>query len=294
MLIFLPLSVKAKTAGKLDIYACEPVWGSLASEIVKDKGNVLILTSSQQDPYYLTKNKGLVISMRVADLIFCNGADLESHWLPGVIEKSHNIKIRTDSKGYFIAADYINNRTGNPHFHLNPYNIAIVAAEFTKRISEINPTNAGFYQKNYEDFIGKWNNSIIFWEKQGANLKGMPVIIQSDNWEYLVNWLGLKVISILQQDRSLVRNSNHLDEVLKNSKINPAEVVLYAPYDNKDLTLWFYKKSKIKSVMLPYTVYGDANTKDLFSLFSNTLDLLIRVSNGDPTQLTPTNQRIIN
>ena len=57
MLIFLPLSVKAKTAGKLDIYACEPVWGSLASEIVKDKANILILTSPQQDPYYLTKNK---------------------------------------------------------------------------------------------------------------------------------------------------------------------------------------------------------------------------------------------
>lgn len=290
MLTLLPLTANAKTAGNLDIYACESVWGSLASEIVKDKANVLNLTSPTQDPYYLTKNKGLVISVRSADLIFCNGLDLEKNWLPGVIEKAHNIKIRPAGNGYFIAADYIPNKSINPHFHLNPYNIAIVAKEFTKRISEINPTNANFYQKNYEDFVGRWNNSIVFWEKQAANLKGMPIIVQSDSWEYLAGWLGLKIISTLQQDRSIIRNSNHLNDVLKDSKINPAEVVLYAPYDNKDLTLWFYKKSKIRSVMLPYTVYGDVNTKDLFSLFNNTLDILIKVSDREPIKVPVENK----
>lgn len=293
-IILLPVSVQAKTSGKLDIYACESVWGSLASEIVKDKANVLILTNPKQDSHYLMRNKGLIMSVRSADLLFCNGSDLEKNWLPGVIEKAHNIKIRPAGNGYFIAADYIKNKSVNPHFHLNPHNISIIAEEFTKRISEINPTNADFYQKNYEDFIARWNNSIVFWEEQAANLKGMPIIVQSDSWEYLANWLGLKIISILQKDRSIIRNSNHLDEVLKNAKINPAEVVIYAPYDNKDLTLWFYNKSKIRSVMLPYTVYGDVNTKDLFELFNNTLDILIKVSDKDPIKVPLKDYKIFN
>jgi zinc/manganese transport system substrate-binding protein len=177
-----------------------------------------------------------------------------------------------------MAANYVKIENGNPHFHLNPYNILEVAKAFTDRISKVDRLNSRIYKNNYDNFVTRWKQAIVLWEERSKSIKKMPVITVSDNFDYLINWLGLRSISKLEQKPGVLPSQIYLDQVLKNAKINPAEIIISAPYEDQKLVLWFYKKSKIKTVKLPYTVYADTKVNDLFDLYNITLNNLTSIS----------------
>ena len=42
---------------------------------------------------------------------------------------------------------------GNPHVHLDPHNILLVAKELHRRLSIIDAKNMSFYQEQYNNFV---------------------------------------------------------------------------------------------------------------------------------------------
>jgi zinc/manganese transport system substrate-binding protein len=48
-------------------------------------------------------------------------------------------------------------------------------------------------------------------------------------------------------------------------------MVLRAAYQGDRASLWFAERAKINAVALPFTVGGDAEAKDLFTLFDDSL-----------------------
>ena len=126
----------------LDIFACEPEWGALSRELGGAKVKVRDATSPLQDPHFVTARPSLIAAVRKADIVVCNGADLEIGWLPLLLRKSGNRDVQPGAKGNFLAADFINkleiptsvdralgdiHPQGNPHIVGNTHNISIVA-----------------------------------------------------------------------------------------------------------------------------------------------------------------------
>lgn len=287
-LLIFSLFFFAKSAyAKVTIFACEPEWGSLAKEIVGNKADVLIVTKGDQNPRTLKAKSGVLNVVRKADMVFCSGDGLESAWLDRAIKSSYNLKVQNNKISYFLAADFLKEKeqkvdasaqskdlTNKPRVHLNPNNITKIAAEFTNRIKLIDPINANFYQNSHQNFSTKWLGAIERWQKVAQPLRGMKVVIQDDAWLDLTNWLELEVVAKIDDKPRVIANTKNLNDLVKVLKKNPAQVIIFANYEDKKSVLWLSKKTKTRAVLLPFTVYGSANANDLFQMFSTTITLL--------------------
>jgi zinc/manganese transport system substrate-binding protein len=275
----------------LSIFACEPEWGALARELAGEQARIYVATTALQDPHRIEARPSLIARARSADLVVCAGAELEAGWLPLVLSQSGNARIQPGQPGYFEAASAAELRekpakldramgdvhaAGNPHLHLDPRNVAKVAAALSRRIAEIDPARRTDYEKRLQDFSARWQQAVHRWEAKAAPLKGMPVVVQHRNFSYLVAWLGMREVAALEPKPGLPPGTAHLAEVLERHKRDPAKAVLRAAYDDPRPSEWLAARAGIRAVVLPYTIGGTPEAKDLFSLYEDTLSRLLR------------------
>jgi zinc/manganese transport system substrate-binding protein len=274
----------------LSIFACEPEWGALARELAGEQARIYVATTALQDPHRIEARPSLIARARSADLVVCAGAELEAGWLPLVLSQSGNARIQAGQPGYFEAASAVELRekpakldramgdvhaAGNPHLHLDPRNVAKVAAALSQRIAGVDPERRKDYEERLQDFSTRWQRAVHRWEAQAAPLKGMPVIVQHRNFSYLVSWLGMREVAALEPKPGLPPGTAHLAEVLERHKRDPAKAVLRAAYDDPRPSEWLAGRAGIRAVVLPYTVGGSPAAKDLFALYEETIALLV-------------------
>ena len=284
---FLCCASSSATAA-LQVFACEPEWASLASEIGGDKVKTFSATHARQDPHYIKARPSLMSKVRKADLIVCSGADLEIGWLPLLLERA-GAGVQRGMVGNLMAYQYVPlieiptsidrslgdiHADGNPHIHLNPRNLILVGKELANRLASIDEVNAGFYESRYGQFEAKMNQAIEGWLRDGKELKGMQVITKHKSLSYLIDFFGLKEVASLEPRPGLPPTSSHLAQVLESVSSMNARAIVRAPYESDRGVDWIVSKAKIKNLVVPYTVNGDDESGDLFSLFDRSLAIL--------------------
>tara|TARA_R110001583_G_scaffold177418_2_gene332592 strand:+ start:94039 stop:94935 length:897 start_codon:yes stop_codon:yes gene_type:complete len=274
----------------INIFACEPEWASLSKELGGDNVTVFSATTGLQDPHYIQARPSLIAKARRADLLVCTGAELEVGWLPLLQQKSGNAAIQTGTAGYFMAANTIQlsdipttldrsqgdvHAAGNPHIQTSPLNILKVAQALSKRLQNIDSANAAIYEQRWQDFSQRWQLAINKWQQQAAPLKGVSVVVQHNSWGYLFDWLGLNKVAALEVKSGVPPTVDDLNTVLNKLKITPAHIVIHAAYQPSRATDWLVDKTGITKVTLPFTIGGDAESTDLFTLFDDTIQRLL-------------------
>lgn len=285
-----------KTYGDINIFACEPEWAALAQEIGDKQIKTTIATNAQQDPHYIRAKPSLLAAMRKADLVICSGASLEAGWLPVLLQKAGRPQVQPGSIGYLEAATRVPvlekptnldrsqgdvHPQGNPHVHLNPRNIAIVAVALHQRMQQLDPTNATYYDGQFQKFSSRWNDAVLQWEKTAKPLRDLPVVVHHKSFVYLLDWLGMREVGTLESKPGIPPTTAHLEELLKTLSVSPAKMILRTPYDPKDASEWLAKKTGSKALVLPYTIDGDAQSVDLFGLFDRTINMLLEAANAE-------------
>lgn len=286
-------AVNAAAAGPLKVFACEPEWAALVQELAGDKASVYTATHALQDPHQVQARPSLISAMRSADLRVCTGAELEVGWLPVLLRQAGNPKIQEGQKGHFDAADWVKkldvptrldraegdvHAEGNPHIQTDPRNIATVAQALSKRLAEIDPSNASTYQAKWSDFNNRWSTAMQRWSQTAAPLKGMPIVVQHKGFPYLEDWLGLKQVAALEPKPGIEPTSSHLTQVLTQMQKQPAKVILRAAYNDGRGAQWLADRTRIPVAVLPFTVGGNDQAKDLFGLFDDTISQLLKAA----------------
>jgi zinc/manganese transport system substrate-binding protein len=285
-LILLPLNASAA----LRVFSCEPEWAALVAELAGDHAEVSTATTAQQDPHYIQARPSLIARMRRADLVVCTGAELEVGWLPVLMARGGNPKVKPGTDGYFEAANFVPmlevpqrldraegdiHPRGNPHIQLDPRNIQRIATALNERLAKLDPAHAEDYRKRLDDFTQRWLAAIQRWEKQAEPLKGMPIVVHHESWIYLNQWLGLKQIGTLEPKPGVPPSSSHLAELLETLKVTPAKAVIRAPFQDARASEWLSKQAPgLVMIEMPYTVGGNAQATNLFGLFDSTIELL--------------------
>lgn len=292
MMLLLALAA-APAPAALNIFTCTPEWGSLGKELGGDKVNVYIATNALQDPHHVEARPSLIARARSADLVVCTGAQLEIGWLPLVLTQAGNAKIQVGQPGYFEASAQVTllevptlvdrsqgdvHPGGNPHIHLDPRNIAKVAAALGERMAQLDAAEAGNYRARTRAFLERWREATARWEKEGAPLKGMAVVGYHKNMTYLNAWLGIREIGSLEPKPGLPPTTAHMSELLTRLAKDPVKAVVRSAYNDPRAAEWLSSNAKIPVVMLPFTVGGSDKAKDLFGLFDDTLARLLAVA----------------
>ena len=275
----------------IKVLACEPEWGALVNELAGDKANVYVATTGLQDPHHIQARPSLVAAARGTALLVCTGAELEIGWLPLLIRQSGNNAIQPGKPANFEAANFVRklevparldraegdvHPAGNPHIQTDPRNIALVADALARRLAEVDAANAASYRQRAADFQARWKAAVARWEKEAAPLRGTGIVVQHKAFPYLEQWLGLQEIAALEPKPGVEPTSSHLSEVLEGLKSRPAKMIVRAAYNDGRGAEWLAERRKLPIVVLPFTVGGDDKARDLFSLFDDTVERLLK------------------
>lgn len=285
-------ALAAPAAAALKVLACEPEWGALATELGGDRLSVSSATTAFQDPHHIEARPSLIARARGADLLICTGSDLEIGWVPLLLTQSGNARIQSGAPGNLEASQAVQkieipklldrslgdvHPSGNPHIHTDPRNIARVADVLAQRLAQLDPAGATEYRARTESFQRRWQAAIQRWQGEGARLKDVPVVVFHKNFSYLLRWLGMREVASLEPKPGIPPAPAHLAALVEQMKHAPATVILYSPYNDPKAAQFLSERTGIPAVMMPFTVGGDEQAKDLFGLFDVSMARLLRV-----------------
>lgn len=283
-------------SAKLNVFACEPEWAALATEIGKSHVETYSATTALQDPHYIQARPSLIAKVRQADLVICSGAELEIGWLPALLQKANNRGVMPGNPGYMEASNYVLrldatisvdraggdiHPLGNPHIQTNPHNIEVVARVLSERLASLDPDNASAYQEGLADFRQRWDVAVAAWEVRAKPLRGARSITHHKSWVYLENWLGIEVVANLEAIPGLPPTATHLSRLTSQFKEGGAEFIIRSPYQDARPSEWLSGRIGIAAIVLPLTVGGTDEAQDLFSLFDDIIDRLLKAKRNE-------------
>ncbi len=283
-LAWLPLRASA-----LEVFACEPEWAALASELGGDRVSVYSAVTGRQDVHVVQARPSLIARFRQADLVICTGASLESGWLPVLLRQGGNPAAQPGKPGFLEAATFVPmldkpvsldraqgelHPMGNPHIQIDPRNIRLVATALTGRLVQLDPAGADSYTDRGQDFQTRWTAAIAGWEARGASLRGMKVVTQHRSWTYLENWLGLDEVANLEPKPGIEPSTSHLASLLSTVEGEDVAWIIRSCYQSPRASEWLSARTGIPAEVLPHTVGSVDDVNTLFELFDVILDRL--------------------
>ena len=277
-------------ARAFQVFACEPEWGALASELGGDRVTVFTATTGRQDPHQIQARPALIAQLRGADLVVCTGAELEIGWMPVLLRQAANGRIQPGSPGYFEAAQQVRlldiparldraegdiHAAGNPHIQTDPRNIATVAAALAPRMAQLDAANAAMYTSRAQNFAGRWNAAMQRWTQQAAPIRGTTIGTYHKSWTYLEDWLGLREAGTIEPKPGIPPSSQYLAQLVAEWPAKSVRAVIYAAYEDPRGAEFIAQRINAPAIGLPFTVGGTDQARDLVGLFDDTIVRLV-------------------
>ena len=147
---------------RLRVVTTLPDYAVLARDIGGDRISVDSIVHSVQDPHHIRPKPSFVNMVKDADLLISTGLDLEL-WLPTVINKSGNRRVRSGENGYVAVSQDIElvekpkvisqiegdvHVFGNPHLNTSPINVKKIARNVTIGLIKNDPQGKDLYEAN--------------------------------------------------------------------------------------------------------------------------------------------------
>ena len=173
-------------------------------------------TTALQDPHYIEARPSLIARVRNADLVVCAGADLEAGWLPLLLRSAGNPRGATGNAGllsYRRARDATRRTGETPRSRARRYPCRRQSASAhrpaqhrargasactTPCRSSIRRSRA-HYRRAIDDFAPAGAGAPALGAQSRTAPKDMAVVSQHQGgWTYLIRWLGLREVTVLE------------------------------------------------------------------------------------------------
>lgn len=290
-LILTFITVIGSAKAQLKVVATYPYIASITKEIVKDKAKVDYLASGNLDPHFVVPKPSLSVKLRDADLLIINGVSLEIGWLPPLLNQANNGKIQPSSSGFLDLSLFVKliqkpesvsramgdvHPEGNPHFHLDPYNIPLLSDAITSKLCKLDSQNCQFYQDNNKTFKARWNEKIKQWNTSMEKVKEVKVVEYHKLFDYFLNRYQIVVAGTIEPLPGIPPTAKHLENLIQTIKNEKVGLILQDVYHPLKPAQFLSEKTSVKYVILPHDVGAVSEAKDIFSLFD---EIVKRITN---------------
>ncbi len=159
---------------RLKVVTTLPDYADFARRIGGDRVSVQNIVQGDQDAHFIRPKPSFVQMLREADLLIATGLDLEM-WLPTAVDKSGNMRIRSEAVGY-VAAAYgcrmkeiptVLSRSegglhiyGNPHITVSPLNMLKVMENITIGLEKNDPAHASEFQTRLNELQTQFHHKL--------------------------------------------------------------------------------------------------------------------------------------
>ncbi|HEY2801231.1 MAG TPA: metal ABC transporter substrate-binding protein [Chthoniobacterales bacterium] len=248
--VCLCLTTAISAYAKLNVVATLPDFAAVARDVGGDNVDVTTLAKPTEDPHFVDARPSFVVKLREADVLIDGGAELETGWLPPLLQNARNPKIEVGQPGRVQASQGIRlmevpaqlsraagdvHAMGNPHFMVDPIIAKAVAAHIANAFAAVDPAHAAAYQANEKKFETTINNKLQEWGAKLLPFRGQSLVAYHDSWPYFAHRFGFNIALFLEPKPGIPPSPSHLAEVIAQMKAQKIKAILVEPYQNRKI-----------------------------------------------------------
>lgn len=183
-----------KDETKLQVYASFHAIYDFVNKIGKDKIQLYNMTPTGTEPHNWEPTSGDMLNLETADILFYNGIGMES-WIEKIKMSVENPNIKYIELSKSVLTDE-NKDFYDPHIWLNPKNALKEAETIKNALSESDPSNKEYYEKNYEEFSAEIKKLDSAYREKLSKYKNKTIIVAHEAYGFLCDEYGLEQTAI--------------------------------------------------------------------------------------------------
>lgn len=264
-----------------------------------DKVDVFAIATGYQNPHFVDPKPSYILKLARADLFVTVGLDLETGWVPPLLNSARNSKIQKGGPGYVDASTGVPllqvpssvNRAegdihiyGNPHFWLDPVRGKQIAYAIYQGLVRVSPENTALFQANLKLFNDKIDMKVKEWTTRMAPFRGSKIIVYHNEWPYFEERFGLHIVDFLEPKPGIPPSPNQLVKVIGEIKRENIKVIITSPYFTTESADLVARQTGAKVVILATSVAAEDEIKSYFDLFDYNVSKLIGAFSSSSTR----------
>lgn len=270
---------------KLNVVTTTTDLAALVQAVGGDVVEVHSIVRGVQDPHYTEAKPSYMRRVNRANLLVAVGLELEVVWLPLLIKGARNPAIVPGSQGYLDASLGIRvlevpsgridrsqgdiHPEGNPHYWLDPRSALPIATRIAQRLSSLSPGDTDLFQTNLAAFRNRLEIRIAVWENRMSPFRGREVVSYHKQWEYLADWLDLRIIGYVEDKPGVPPSPRHIANLVGRMKTRKVPVLLCSIATPSKIPRQVARKAGSKLLFLSSSVAGASDIETYVDLFEH-------------------------
>ena len=136
-------------------------------------------------------------------------------WKTRHVDASTHIKALEIPTGPVDGRDGDIHAQGNPHYWLNPNNGKVIAQQIKDHLSQLDPSNAAIYERNYLSFCDTIDRRMPDWQQSMNAIQDRPFFTYHKVWSYFFDAFNLRDVAQLEPVPGIPPTAKHLLAVKK-------------------------------------------------------------------------------
>jgi ABC-type Zn uptake system ZnuABC Zn-binding protein ZnuA len=267
---------------RLRVVTSLPDLKSITEFVGGDRVDVFAIATGFQNPHFVDPKPSYILKLSKADMFVTVGLDLETGWVPPLLNSARNANILKGAVGYVDASVNVPllqvpssvNRGegdihifGNPHYWLDPAIGKIIAQNICDGLVRLDGENAAYYRDNLKKLTERIDVKIKEWTAKMLPFKGTKIIAYHNEWPYFEQRFGLQIVDFLEPKPGIPPTPSQLAKVIGEMKRDNIKVIISSPYFTAESADLVARNVGGKVVTLATSVGADESIKTYFDLF---------------------------
>jgi ABC-type Zn uptake system ZnuABC Zn-binding protein ZnuA len=277
---------------KLRVVTTLPDLKSIAEFVGGDKVDAFAIATGFQNPHFVDPKPSYILKLSKADVFVTIGLDLETGWVPSLLNSARNATIMKGGAGYVDASVNVPllqvpssvNRGegdihiyGNPHYWLDPSNGKIIARNIYDALARLDGADESFFKANLAKFNEAIDAKMKIWTTKMLPVKGTKIIAYHNEWPYFEQRFGLQIVDFLEPKPGIPPSPSQLAKVINEMKRDKMKVIITSPYFTTESADLVARNVGGNVITLATSVGADASIKTYFDLFEYNVAKIVEV-----------------
>ena len=236
------------SAQRIRVITTVPDLADITKQIGKELVDVESLTRGVEFMHAVPVKPSFVPKLNRTQVLVVMGLDLESSWLPALLEVAGNPKILPGQTAHIDCSIGVNvmevpktldraegdvHPRGNPHYNLDPLNGRLMARTIADGLTRNFPQHKSAFSKNLDAYLTELNEAIRRWEAMAAPLKDVRVVAYHRDWSYFANRFGMQIVGSIETKPGIEPTPNHLVSLAQRMQQEKAQIIIYGPQSDR-------------------------------------------------------------
>ncbi len=286
LVLIMTVTMSGQALAKVRVVATLADLGWIAEQVGADDVEVEFLCQGHRDPHFLPAKPSLTRKLKKADLLVYNGLELEIGWLPLLLDAARNPRIRPGQQGELNCSLALGpgeilevpvgevdrsqgdiHPLGNPHFLLDPRKGIAVGRLMAERLARIDPAAGDRYRSRAENLAREIETRMENWEARVDSLAVKKVIVYHQQWEYLVEWLGLDILGVIENRPGISPAPRHVEGLVELGRQQGPVLVIAATWDHVEAANRVAEKTGSVLAVLPASTLAMEEATGYLAMF---------------------------